>query len=220
MSLRIKFDKSQKKSRKIKVSVLIFLFVCFYSVNIFAATDTYTVQIGDTLWGIAKKYHVGISEIVKANSQIKTPDKIYPGDRIIIPLTDTETTNVEQQVANLVNQYRAKNGLSTLNLNWELSRIARYKSQDMCDRNYFDHNSPTYGSPFDMLKKFNINYQTAGENIAKGQKSAEAVVNSWMNSEGHRANILNKNFTQIGVGYYNKNGVTYWTQLFIKTIVN
>ncbi len=60
------------------------------------------------------------------------------------------------------------------------------KSQDMIDNNYFSHNSPTYGSPFDMLKKFGISYKTAGENIAMGQKTPKEVVNAWMNSEGHR----------------------------------
>lgn len=98
-------------------------------------------------------------------------------------------------------------------MDWELARVAKYKSQDMHDRNYFNHTSPTYGSPFDMMKSFGINYRTAGENIAKGQRSAQEVVNAWMNSSGHRANILNKNYTHIGVGYV-KDG-NYWTQMFI-----
>ena len=84
----------------------------------------------------------------------------------------------------------------------------------MADKNYFDHTSPTYGSPFDMMKKFGIKYNTAGENIAKGQTTAQSVMNSWMNSPGHRANILSSNFGKIGVGYVNKNGTTYWTQMF------
>ena len=78
---------------------------------------------------------------------------------------------------------------------------------------YFDHTSPTYGSPFDMLKKFGISYKSAGENIAQGYSTPEAVVNGWMNSSGHRANILNASFTHMGVGY-DANG-HYWTQMFI-----
>lgn len=199
-----------------KILALTFSLALINPINVFAATETYTVKSGDSLWKIAQKYQVGISEIISANDQFKNPNLIYPGDKVTIPLLDQSTVNIEQQVVDLVNQQRSKNGLSPLTLNWQVSRVARYKSQDMCEKNYFSHTSPTYGSPFDMLKKFNINYSTAGENIAKGQKTAQAVMNSWMNSEGHRANILNKNFKEIGVGYYNKNGSTYWTQMFIR----
>jgi uncharacterized protein YkwD len=83
----------------------------------------------------------------------------------------------------------------------------------MVDKNYFSHTSPTYGSPFDMMKTFGITYHTAGENIAYGYPTPESVVNGWMNSEGHRKNILNSSFTEIGVGYVS-NG-NYWTQMFI-----
>ena len=87
----------------------------------------------------------------------------------------------------------------------------------MKDKGYFSHTSPTYGSPFDMMKNFGISYSYAGENIAKGQRSPQQVMNGWMNSSGHRANILSANFTEIGVGYtVDQNGTTYWTQMFIK----
>lgn len=125
----------------------------------------------------------------------------------------SEVSSYEKQVVELVNKERASKGLSPLTLNTELSRVARIKSEDMRDNGYFNHNSPTYGSPFDMMKSFGISYRTAGENIAMGQQSPEAVVTAWMNSDGHRANILNANFTQIGVGYA-ANG-NYWTQMFI-----
>jgi len=119
----------------------------------------------------------------------------------------------EQQVVNLTNQERAKHGLAPLQVDLALSKVAREKSLDMARNNYFSHNSPTYGSPFDMMKAFGIQYRTAGENIAKGQRTPEEVVNAWMNSEGHRANILNPNFTHIGVGF-SENG-NIWTQQFI-----
>lgn len=83
----------------------------------------------------------------------------------------------------------------------------------MKDKNYFDHQSPTYGSPFDMMKSFGISYKTAGENIAQGQKTPEEVVKAWMNSQGHRENIMNPSFTHIGVGYVESGN--YWTQQFI-----
>lgn len=135
---------------------------------------------------------------------------------------DNTTSNVsnsvramETKVIELVNAERAKVGLSPLTENVELSKVARIKSQDMIDKNYFSHTSPTYGSPFDMMKNFGISYKTAGENIAAGYSTPEAVVNGWMNSEGHRANILSSSFNKIGVGYaVDKNGKAYWTQMF------
>lgn len=119
----------------------------------------------------------------------------------------------EQQVVDLTNQERAKNGLPALKVDVALSKVAREKSLDMQKNNYFSHTSPTYGSPFDMMKQFGITYKAAGENIAKGQRSPEEVVNAWMNSEGHRKNILSSNFTHIGVGYVAEGN--YWTQQFI-----
>ncbi|MFC7394351.1 CAP domain-containing protein [Scopulibacillus cellulosilyticus] len=123
----------------------------------------------------------------------------------------------EQKVVELTNQERQKNGLQPLKVDNQLSKMARDKSQDMADNGYFDHQSPKYGSPFDMMKTYGIKYTAAGENIAAGQKTPEEVVNSWMNSPGHRANILNKDYTYIGVGYVKGGSYgTYWTQDFIK----
>ncbi|WOA64771.1 CAP domain-containing protein [Bacillus mycoides] len=119
----------------------------------------------------------------------------------------------EQRVVELTNAERTKQGLSALQIDTELSKVARIKSEDMQKNNYFDHNSPTYGSPFDMMKKFGISYKSAGENIAQGQRTPEEVVQAWMNSAGHRANILNSGFTHIGVGYVESGN--YWTQQFI-----
>ena len=174
---------------------------------------TYKVVAGDSLWKIAVKHEIGLSEIINANPQIKNPNLIYPGDTVYIPSIDSKVLDLESQVVSLVNAERAKYGLPALKMDWELSRVARYKSQDMRDRGYFSHTSPTYGSPFDMMKKFGLSYRYAGENIAKGYSSPAAVVKGWMNSEGHRANILNKNFTKIDVGYVADGN--YWTQMFI-----
>ena len=109
----------------------------------------------------------------------------------------------------LVNQIRTSRGLNALTLDEKLSSVARAKAVDMATNHYFDHNSPTYGSPFDMMKQYGISYRAAGENIAMGYSTAQSVVDGWMNSEGHRANIL----TKIGVGY-TSNG-NYWSQMFI-----
>lgn len=179
--------------------------------NVSAAT--HTVASGDTLWKIAVRYEVGLSEIKSANPQIKNYDLIYPGQIIQIPTTDTSVAGFEQEVIRLVNDIRKENGLSALTYDWELSRVARYKSQDMKDNRYFAHNSPVYGTPFQMIRNFGISFRGAGENIARGYSTPQAVVNGWMNSSGHRANILNAGYTHIGVGYV-ANG-NYWTQMFI-----
>ncbi|MEC0272884.1 CAP domain-containing protein [Peribacillus frigoritolerans] len=138
-----------------------------------------------------------------------TPDKSTDKK----PETSSELSAFEQEVVKLTNAEREKQGLAALKIDTELSKVARIKSQDMKDKNYFDHNSPTYGSPFDMMKQFGISYKTAGENIAQGQQTPEEVVQAWMNSQGHRENIMNSSFTHIGVGYVESGN--YWTQQFI-----
>lgn len=174
---------------------------------------SHTVQRGDTMWKLAVKYQVGTSEIIDANPQVENPDLIYPGDMLTIPETASSVRAYEQEVVRLVNAERAKYGLSALTEDWELSRVARYKSQDMHDNRYFAHSSPTYGTPFQMIRAFGLSYRAAGENIAMGYPTPAAVVAGWMNSEGHRANILSGSYTKIGVGYVADGH--YWTQQFI-----
>lgn len=186
--------------------------VAMMLINVAAATSHKVVR-GDTMWKIAVQYEVGLSELKVANPQISNPNLIYPGQVLRIPTTDSTVSSYEKEVIRLVNEIRVKNGLKELTYNWELSRVARYKSQDMKDNRYFSHTSPVYGSPFQMMKSFGITYRSAAENIAKGQTTPQAVVNAWMNSSGHRANILNASFTQIGVGYVADGH--YWTQMFI-----
>ncbi|MEK4660249.1 CAP domain-containing protein [Priestia sp. FSL H7-0729] len=125
--------------------------------------------------------------------------------------SESTQSDFATQVVKLVNAERAKAGLSALASDALLDKVAVAKVKDMSNNNYFDHQSPTYGSPFDMMKQFGVTYSYAGENIAKGQKTPQEVVTAWMNSAGHRANILSKNFTHIGVGFYNG----YWAQEFI-----
>ncbi len=104
----------------------------------------------------------------------------------------------EQEVFNLINQKRISAGLPALSINQELQNVARIKAQDMVNNGYFSHTSPTYGSPFEMIKNFGITYKAAGENIA-GNSSNSGAVEAWMNSEGHRANILSNSFNYTGV---------------------
>lgn len=132
---------------------------------------------------------------------------------------NTSTTNGltadEQEVFNLINAQRTAAGLSALKIDEELQNVARIKAKDMVDNNYFSHNSPTYGTPFNMIKNFGITYKVAGENIA-GNSTNKGAVNAWMNSSGHKANILssNYNYTGIGVVSSSKYGKIY-VQMFI-----
>ncbi|WP_192701412.1 CAP domain-containing protein [Paenibacillus sp. OAS669] len=125
-------------------------------------------------------------------------------------VTDSQSAFADQ-VVTLVNQERAKAGLPALTSDSKLANMAMDKAKDMYSNNYFDHTSPTYGSPFDMMKQYGISYTYAGENIAKGQRNPEEVMNAWMNSAGHRQNIMSPNYTKIGVAYYNGE----WVQEFI-----
>lgn len=199
----------------VKKIILALVLMCMAIPTASFAQQVYTVKSGDSLWKIAVRYQVGLSEIIAANPQFKNPNLIYPGQRVNIPDLGA-AKSIESQVIQLTNQERAKNGLKPLAANWELSRVARYKSADMRDKNYFSHTSPTYGSPFTMMRNFGINYRSAGENIAAGQRTPSEVVQSWMNSPGHRKNILSPTYTHIGVGHATGgNYGHYWTQMFI-----
>lgn len=96
-----------------------------------ASSSTYTVQKGDSMWKIAVKYEIGVSEIIGANPQVSNPDLIYPGQVLNIPSLDSSVLSFEEEVVRLVNKERTSRGLKALSMNWELSRVARYKSQDM-----------------------------------------------------------------------------------------
>jgi uncharacterized YkwD family protein/spore coat assembly protein SafA len=207
----------KKQLSKIIICLAIAVFA-LSPISALAESGTHTVVKGDTMWKIAVKYQIGVSELIAANPQIKNPDLIYPGQVIYIPNID-DIKALENEVIRLVNVERVKRGLQPLTANWEVCRVARYKSQDMIDKNYFGHQSPTYGSPFVMLDNFGIKFSAAGENIAYGQRTPQEVMNAWMNSPGHRSNILSSVYNQIGVGVAKKaNGTCYWTQMFIKSL--
>jgi uncharacterized YkwD family protein len=128
------------------------------------------------------------------------------------PATGT-LSQYAQQVIDLTNAERSKNGLTALKADTQLNGVAQKKSLDMQQKNYFSHTSPTYGSPFDMMRDFGVTYKSAGENIAQGQRTPQEVITAWMNSEGHRKNMLSSKFTHIGVGFEETG--KHWTQMFI-----
>lgn len=148
---------------------------------------------------------------------VPTPPAAKPVPAVPAPSPSTTTLGAYQkEVLNLTNSERAKHGLSALKADdAKLNNCAHAKSDDMDKNNYFAHNSPRYGSAFDMMKQFGVSYTSAGENIAMGQMTPAEVVKDWMNSSGHRANILNGKFTHIGIGYVKGSKHTYWTQQFI-----
>jgi uncharacterized YkwD family protein len=122
-----------------------------------------------------------------------------------VPISKVETltpTPEESELLELVNQAREMANLDPLAFQTPLLRSARLKSRDMVQKNYFSHQSPTYGSPFDMLRSFQISFKSAGENIA-GNPSIKRAFDDWMSSQSHRDNILNPNFISIGIGIEN-----------------
>ena len=174
-------------------------------IRVFAGIgEWYIVQVeGDYVGAVSKKYvkgiYPGISSSNSGNSQS----------------TISTMSNDEKEVLELINKQRELNGLSALKVNNEVQRVAKIKAQDMVDNNYFSHNSPTYGTPFQMLQSFKVSYKTAGENIA-GNSTNSGAVNAWMNSSGHKANILNSSFNYTGIAVVNspKYGKVY-VQMFI-----
>ena len=177
--------------KKFNVFLILCLILIGFSFNVSAETMptyNYVVKSGDSLWKIAQANETGISELVMLNPQISDPALIYTGSVLKIP-DIREIKNIENNVIKLVNAERQKRGIAPLRSNWQLSRVARYKSQDMRDKKYFSHTSPTFGSPFVMIRNFGISFTAAGENIAMGQTTAEQVMNSWMNSKSLRIGI-------------------------------
>jgi len=150
--------------------------------------DWYVIHLSDDMVGVISGSY---AKPVTESTTPTTPSQ---------PSNSTnQMTNEQRKMLELVNNERAKAGMKPLTFDAELARVANFKAQDMVERNYFSHTSPTYGSPFDMMKNFGIKYSYAGENLA-GYSTVEAAHNGLMNSEGHRKNILNTNYNYIGIG--------------------
>ena len=228
---------TQIKSMKNLLAIITILLVTFAIGNSTYAKHC-NVRQGDSMWKISKRYHLNYEELLRMNKHFKNPRIIHPNDKLNMPHdTGTQTNEDSKQdniqdgnesqdtpvnaqmkeVLDLVNKERTDRGLNPLMMNAALNHVATLKAMAMRDSNYFDHNSPNYGSPFEMMQRFGIHYNYAGENIAAGQQTAQQVMNDWMNSSGHRANILNKDYTHLGVGYVEGGSYgTYWVQEFTK----
>jgi len=191
-------------------------------------SQTIIMQIGNnTINNNGKSVYTDVAPLIK-NSRTLVPLRViseclgmqvtWDDNSRSVYITSSGNSSVDpyvQQVVDLVNQYRAENGLAPLEMSLKLNEVAEFKAKDMADNNYFSHTSPTYGSPSDLLDMFNVDWYMRGENIAMGQRSPQEVMTDWMNSSGHRANILGSSFGHIGVGLAkNQNGYIYWVQEF------
>ena len=175
--------------------------------------DWYAVFDPDTgkVGCVAKAYLADASTIQQQQPQqpgaTTPPATSTPAPATPAPTGTTtgDLSQEEQQLLSLINQERAKSNLSPLQADAELMKVARIKAEDMSKNNYFSHYSPTYGSPFDMMRQFGITFKAAAENIA------------WLKSEGHRRNIMSStyNYTGIGIAKSNKYGYLF-VQMFIK----
>ena len=173
----------------------------------------YVCQAG--VWKPGTSGGITVPDVQKPETESKPESGVGAGQESGQGSGTVQTGSGQAQVVRLVNQERAAAGLGGLSSDSQLTAVAQRKAEDMAKNGYFSHTSPTYGSAFDMLKAAGISYRTAGENIAKGQKTAETVMNGWMNSSGHRANILSSGYTRIGVGYaVDGSGTPYWVQIF------
>ena len=206
-----------------------------------AAVNTYTLPGGNGQ-AIVISGNLNSFNCENGFPGIQLPDNMFPGNQIpgsmlpdnLFPIPDfggqggtdggiidggiTGDGQINQddaaaQVVNLVNEERAKAGLSPLTADRSVTSAAQRRAREI--ETNFSHTRPNGSSFSTALSEAGVNYRSSGENIAYGQTSASSVMQGWMNSSGHRANILNGNFTKIGVGHYKSaSGVDYWTQLF------
>ena len=171
-------------------------------VRVFAKVgDWYVIQTEKDLIGaVSKNYIRGIT----ANSNTNSSNNSNNNSNNSSSSQNSSQNNIsqEQELLDLINKQRASYGLSALKMDSELQNVAKIKAEDLVKNNYFSHNSPTYGSPFDMMKSFGISYKAAGENIA-GNSTLQGAVNAWMNSQGHRENILSNAYNYTGIGIVN-----------------
>lgn len=174
--------------------------------------DWYVIQTDSDLIGtVNKKYVRAINSKNNSNSTSGTVQNVTTNK------TDVSATPsaLEKELLELINAKRTAYGLSKLSFDTATQKTARAKAEDLVANNYFSHNSPIYGTPFEMMKNFGVTYKTAGENIA-GNSTLEGAVNAWMNSQGHRENILNNAYNLTGIGVVKSNTYGYvMVQMFV-----
>ncbi|MFD3438222.1 CAP domain-containing protein [Streptomyces sp. NPDC058685] len=149
-------------------------------------------------------------ESAPTRTESRSPDRAPDRQK---PVSSSSEAAAEAEVLNLVNEERSKVGCSPVRTDAPLAKLAGTFSKDMADRGFFGHTDPDGDSPWARAAQSGVN-RLGAENIARGQADASAVMNSWMNSEGHRANILNCDYKTLGVGVHMADGGPWWTQDF------
>lgn len=179
---------------------------------------TYTVKTGGSLSAVSRITGVHLDDLKSYNPDIKSYSWLKKGTVVYLPDV-ARSLYLQNEVIRLVNIERAKVGLKPLALDDNLGKVARVKSQDMAGTTYFSHTSPRYGSAAKLVSSFGLKWRMTGENIASGYTTPAGVVKGWMNSPGHKRNMLSPRYNLIGVGIAKsyKNGRVYWTQEFIQT---
>ncbi len=193
-----------------------------YTVNVLttetgtsAAVSTYTMTVSNTKKPAAKP------TTDPSKSPKPDPSKSTPASKpsTTSPVSGgSKAAQYQAKVLAITNQERADAGCKALKLDSKLTKAAQSHSEDMAKNNYFDHNSQDGRSPFDRMSDAGYKFSAAAENIAMGQQTPAAVMDAWMNSPGHKANILNCDYTEMGLGYAVGNGSPYWTQDFGKPL--
>jgi uncharacterized YkwD family protein len=211
--------------KKILILVVAFLMICTsVNINAFAQTGpytykVYTVKSGGSLSSVSKITGIHLDDLKSYNPHIKSYSWLSKGTKVYLPDV-ARSLYIQNEVIRLVNIERRKAGVKPLALDDQLGKVARIKSQDMASTPYFSHTSPRYGSAAKMVSSFGLKWRMTGENIASGYTTPAGVVKGWMNSPGHKRNMLSPRYNLIGVGVaasYKKNGRLYWTQEFIQT---
>jgi len=135
---------------------------------------------------------------------------------IFLSASAYEYRGPESELIALINSEREAKNVPPIVVNWEVSRLARYKSEEMKTHQMFTHESLLYGDPAELLMRFNVPFAKIGANIAMGQETPQEVFDSWLSSPGHMANIINPDFTSAGVGFScDDNGIPYWTLILV-----
>lgn len=161
-----------------------------------------------------KKPESAIGEAVSIELKTTVQQNKVPSSELADPSPiDLATLSLIEEVLNIVNSERGQVNLLPLRLHSQLNAAAQAHSNDMARHNFLSHTGSDGSSPFDRIKQYGYNFRWAGENIASGYSSPRDVMQGWMSSSGHRANILNPNFRDIGIGYARGNQ-PYWTQTF------
>ncbi|STO31709.1 uncharacterized protein, YkwD family [Fusobacterium necrogenes] len=142
---------------------------------------------------------------------------LIAGILFFVTILSINAVSYQEIILKKVNIARREKGLKPLKINEELNKIAIVKAKDMAKDEKLSHNSKKFGMTFNLIKKEGIRYSAAAENIARWHDTPEFVAKRWLNSKGHRKNILNPDYDETGIGLAkDKNGKNYWVQLFIK----